>query len=53
MVEDRREILDGYRDEIRAARAAAQPIATPWLVEQFIEQLLKGAIVTRVLGAVA
>jgi len=53
MVENRREILDSYRDEIRAARRAAQPITTPLLVDQFIEQLMRGAIVTRTLGAVA
>jgi len=52
MVENRREILDSYRDEIRAARRAAQPITTPLLVDQFIEQLMRGAIVTRALGMV-
>jgi len=53
MADNMREILDEARDEIRAARAAAQQIATPLLVDQFIEQLLRGAIVTRALGAIA
>jgi len=53
ITEDRAAVLAQAREEILAARRNAQPIVTPLLVEEFLEQLLRGPVVTRALEAVA
>jgi hypothetical protein len=53
LTKDRDEVLAQTRDEIRAARRAAVAIVTPLLVDEFIQRLLRGPLVTRALEAVA
>jgi len=53
ITKDKDKMLEEAREEIRAARRAAVAIATPLLVDEFLRQLLRGPIVTRVLEAVA
>jgi len=53
IAEDSAAMLEQAREEIRAARLAAISIVTPLLVEEFLQRLLRGPIVTRVLEAVA
>jgi len=53
IAEDRAAMLAQAREEIRAARAAAQQVVTPLLVNEFLEQLLRGPVVTRALEAIA
>jgi hypothetical protein len=53
ITEDRAAMLDQAREEIRAARLAAVAIVTPLLVDEFLQRLLRGPIVTRALEEVA